>query len=106
MSFFSKFFKFKTKELEAKLQPVPDCPFGGYAEIELSWFSNGSVTAELELKHSSVPDGTPVEFFADNRRIATTQTSNGFAKMYETLDASSFTVSKGSQGELRMHKAA
>jgi hypothetical protein len=103
VTFLKKFFRFKTKEVEAKLRPTAGCTFGGVGEIELGWFTDGSVKAELELKHSSVPDGSEVEFMADGRRLGAAIVQRGFAKAYETLSAESFTVKEGSKAELRLN---
>ena len=105
LRFFSKFFRIKTKELEAKLLPTAECSFGGVGEIELNFFNDGEIRTELSLKHSGVPDSTNLEFFCDGVLIGTTEVSGGYAKKYETISNRNIKADVGSIAELKINGA-
>ena len=69
-------------DVEAKLFPSPGCTFGGKCEVELEVFHAGNARMEIEIKHTGIPDGTPVEVVAGGMTIATVQPVGGFAKEY------------------------
>ena len=82
LRFFSKMFRFKVREYEAKLLPTPNCRYGGRGEIEINCYSDGSATFELSLKHSSVPDGERIEFYCLGSIIDSAISQRGYVKKH------------------------
>lgn len=102
IGFLKKILRFKSQELEATLRPTAACSYGGVGEVELEWYSDGRVCAELTLKHAGIPDGSTVEFYCDGRRVGVAVMQGSFARGYETLDAAAFTVKSGAVAEIRL----
>jgi hypothetical protein len=98
----SKFFRIKTKELEAKLFPTPDCSFGGLAEIEAKLFGDNSAELKLSLKHSGVRDGSNLEFYSSGVNLGSAECKGGYAKIYKKVDGLNSKISLGSKAELRI----
>jgi len=57
LEFLKKMFRFKKLDPEAKLQPTPECTFGGVGEVEVEVWSDGTASVELSLEHSGAPNG-------------------------------------------------
>lgn len=80
LEFIKKLFKTKRKELEAKLQPTPDTSFGGSGEVEIDTWSDESVTFEVEIKGSTIPDGTILDVYCRGVRVTSFPVQGGYAK--------------------------
>ncbi len=101
--FFSKIFRVKSSELEAKLSPTPDCKFGGVGEIEIETWSDGEIKVKVSLKHTSIPDGTRVEFICGGHNLAVVNTVNGYAKKYlKPVQDGFLSVNIGDEAEVRV----
>ena len=103
LSLLSKFVRPKTHELEAELHPMPGCTYGGVGEIEIEAWSDGATSVEVSLKHSSIPNGTPVEFYCQGMFIAVLNSMGGYAKQEFRQPAGSFpNVEPGDEAEIRI----
>ncbi len=80
LDFLKKIFRFKTKELEANLQPAPGSSHGGRAEVEVEFWSDGEMQIEASVKHSGLPDGTKLDVNCGGRTVATLTVMGGYAK--------------------------
>lgn len=80
--FLGKFFRHKKSEFEAHLRPVADCAYGGIGEIEIETWSDGSMSLEASLKHSSVPDTASLEVYCSGQHVTSLVTSGGYSKQY------------------------
>jgi len=100
-----KFFRIKSKELEAKLQANANCPHTGVGEIEISFYTDNTAKVELSIKHSRIPSGTELVFFAEGRELGKVISQNGFAKQYiklENLESNLLNLNVGSKAEIRI----
>lgn len=98
-----KLFRYKRSEVEAHLNPTPECTWGGVGEIEVEVWSDGTVQIEASIKHSGVPDGTELEVCCSGNRVTTLLVNGGYAKVYVSSgDGSPLPeVGIGDDGELR-----
>ena len=79
-SFLKSIISYQVIDLEAKLMPTPDCSFGGKGEVELEVFSSGNARMEIDIKHTVIPDGTPVDFVYNGSTFATVTPFRGYAR--------------------------
>lgn len=100
--FLGKIFRFKSKELEAKLYPNANCPHTGAGEIEASFYTDSTISIELSIKHSRIPTGTKLEFYADGKNLGDVLSKNGFGKNYLKLQDSNLDLTIGSSAEIRI----
>ena len=103
--FLGKIFRFKSKELEAKLYPNANCPHTGAGEIEASFYTDNTISIELSIKHSRIPTGTKLEFYADGKNLGDVLSKNGFGKKYLKLKNSNLDLNVGSNAEIRINGA-
>ena len=103
--FLGKIFRIKSKELEAKLQPNANCPHTGVGEIEISFYTDNTAKVELSIKHSRIPSGTELVFFAEGKELGKVTSQNGFAKHYMRLENSTLALDVGSKAEIRINGA-
>ena len=85
-SFLKSLVNVQVIDLEAKLFPTPDCNFGGKGEVELEVFKAGHAKMEIDIKHTVIPDGTPVDFVANGLVFATITPFRGYASERFSFD--------------------
>lgn len=100
LKFLSKFIRIKTKELEAKLRPNANCSYAGVGEIEVSYYADNTTKIELSIKHSRIPSGKNLEFYADGKKLGEISSQNGFGKSY--LELKDLNLDVGSSAEIRI----
>ena len=103
--FLGKIFRFKSKELEAKLRPNANCPHTGVGEIEISFYTDNTISIELSIKHSRIPTGIELEYYADEKKLGSVLSKNGFGKNYLKLQDSSLDFNVGTKAEIRINGA-
>ena len=103
--FLGKIFRFKSKELEAKLHPNANCPHTGAGEIEASFYTDKTISIELSIKHSRVPTGTDLEFYVNGKKLGSVLSKNGFGKKYLKLQDSNLDFNVGTKAEIRINGA-
>ncbi|MDH3583301.1 MAG: hypothetical protein OER86_03720 [Phycisphaerae bacterium] len=80
LNLLKKIFRIKLRELEAKLDPTPDCTHGGRGEVEIESWSDGSVGLEVSIKHTGLPDGTQLEVICGGEAVSAITVRGGYAK--------------------------
>ena len=64
-----KLLRYKRSEVEASLNPTPECAWGGVGEVEVEVWSDGGVSIEASIKHSGAPDGTELEVYCSGNHV-------------------------------------
>ena len=101
--FLKKFFRFKSKELEAMLLPNEDCPYTGIGEIEASFYSDKTVSFELSIKHSRIPTGTELEFYASKKKLGTVVSINGSNQNHLKYNSFILDLNAGAKAEIKIN---